>query len=442
MKSAAQLKLSDGVEPIVQSEVMRKLMAMVERVAPHNASVLIVGETGSGKEMVARYIHSHSGRKDNTFIEINCAALPEHLLESELFGYEKGAFSGADSTKPGLFEMAEAGTILLDEIGELDPKFQAKLLRVLDGAPYYRLGGSRKISVNARVIAATNRDLEAEVRAGRFRMDLYHRLAQFQLQVPPLRERAADIRALANYFLGQQSPGSVFSQDAENALLSYSWPGNIRELKNVVFQAAMRSKAGNKEVHSFDLPNAIWKVPESAPAAEFRGSLEEMEERSILRALAENGGNQVLAARQLGISDRTLRRKLAKYKQGKVDSGDALGGMSPQQQRYFRLSMALPVTLTVDGEHLDATTVNISAGGLAIRTDTPLPSFQLSTVSFVLPATTFAIETEATLAWRGPDGTAGLNFVQLHPAHERELKKWLAERLMAEGWVEMPASDQ
>src|SRR5216110_1613044 len=174
-----------GVPAIVHSPALQRLMATAERVAKTNASVLITGETGSGKEIIARAIHHFSLRCNKPLIDVNCGALPEHLVESELFGYEKGAFSGADVTKPGLFEMADQGTLLLDEVGELDAKVQAKLLRVLDGVAYYRLGGSRKVNVSVRVIAATNRNLEEDVKAGKFRRDLFHRLAQFQLQVPP-----------------------------------------------------------------------------------------------------------------------------------------------------------------------------------------------------------------------------------------------------------------
>src|SRR5215469_13032623 len=161
MKPAVQMQLADGTIAVVRSEVMHKLMAMVERVSRLDAAVLVIGETGSGKEMIARAIHQHSLRCGKSFVDVNCAAFPEHLVESELFGYEKGAFSGADSTKPGLFELADLGTLFLDEVGELDAKIQAKLLRVLDGVPYYRLGGSRKVAVNVRVLAATNRDLES-----------------------------------------------------------------------------------------------------------------------------------------------------------------------------------------------------------------------------------------------------------------------------------------
>src|SRR3954467_10214008 len=178
---------------IVRSDALKRVMRLVEQVACHPAAVLIVGETGTGKEMIARSIHSHSLRCNSPCVDVNCAAIPEHLVESELFGYEKGAFSGADSMKPGMFEMANKGTLFLDEIGDLDLKIQVKLLRVLDGVPYYRLGGSKKVSVDVRVVAATNQHLEDLVTAGRFRSDLYHRLAHFHLEVPPLRDRPEDV---------------------------------------------------------------------------------------------------------------------------------------------------------------------------------------------------------------------------------------------------------
>src|SRR6202049_3751477 len=193
-----------GMPAVVRSKAMETLLALVERGAPTNATVLITGETGSGKELIARAVHHYSLRHSKPWVDVNCAALPEHLMESELFGYEKGAFSGADSTKPGLFELANTGTLFLDEIGELDRKMQVKLLRVLDGAPYYRLGGTRKVSVDVRIIAATNQDLEEMVRNGRFRNDLFHRLGQIAITVPPLRERREDIVPIAEYFLQQQ----------------------------------------------------------------------------------------------------------------------------------------------------------------------------------------------------------------------------------------------
>src|SRR5579885_2432147 len=178
-----------GMHAIIASEPMRRLMDIVQRVARSSATVLITGESGSGKELVARAVHHYSMRAHRPWVDLSCAALPEHLLESELFGYDKGAFSGADSCKPGLFELADQGTIFLDEIGELDPRMQVKLLRVLDGVPYYRLGGTKKVQVDVRVVAATNQNLEKAVEEGRFRSDLYHRISQFNLRVPPLRQR-------------------------------------------------------------------------------------------------------------------------------------------------------------------------------------------------------------------------------------------------------------
>jgi transcriptional regulator with GAF, ATPase, and Fis domain len=192
---------SDQSELIIRSPSLQRVMMLAEKVARHPAAVLIVGDTGTGKEMIAHAIHNHSLRCNNPLVDVNCAAIPEHLVESELFGYEKGAFSGADAMKPGFFEMANKGTLFLDEIGDLDLKIQVKLLRVLDGVPYYRLGGNKKVTVDVRVVAATNHNLEELVNAGRFRSDLYHRLAQFKLEVPPLRERSEDVPELCRHFL-------------------------------------------------------------------------------------------------------------------------------------------------------------------------------------------------------------------------------------------------
>ena len=435
MKPAAQMQLVDGTTAVVRSELMLKLMAMVERVAQHDAAVLIVGETGVGKEMVAKAIHQHSLRCGKAFVDVNCAALPEHLVESELFGYEKGAFSGADATKPGLFELAEQGTLLLDEIGELDGKVQAKLLRVLDGVPYYRLGGSRKVAVNVRVIAATNRDLEEEVRSGKFRRDLYHRLTQFQLQVPPLRERRDDIVPIAEYFLHQQAPGAKFSDEAKEALLRYDWPGNVRELKNVIFKAAMQAKPGIKEMRASDLPAAICGLPGSPAPAAFEGNLDDMERQMIVQALARNGNKQAKAAQQLGISVRTLRRKLAKYtREGQgSESQAAPGSSSAHVQRYFRAMIELPMVLQVDGQQVEATSVNLSSGGLAIQCAAPLAHGSTMDMSFTLPGAASPIEAKAKLAWTAPGGLAGLSIVEIHHALERELQQWLAEKAKAEG---------
>jgi transcriptional regulator with GAF, ATPase, and Fis domain len=441
MKAFADFQFGDGSTAVVRSEVMRQLMNTVERVAQHDAAVLIVGETGCGKEVVAKAIHQHSLRCGKSFVDVNCAALPEHLVESELFGYEKGAFSGADSTKPGLFELANDGTLLLDEIGELDGKVQAKLLRVLDGVPYYRLGGSRKVAVNVRVIAATNRDLEGEVQAGKFRRDLYHRLTQFQLLVPPLRDRGEDIVAIAEHFLHQQSPSAKFTKDAIQALLRYAWPGNIRELKNVIFKTAVQMKAGAKEIRACDLPAAICGVVEASTTAALQGNLEDMERRMIVQALSRSGGNQVKAAQQLGISGRTLRRKLAKYRREDQDAGllpaDSNG---VQQQRYFRVTVEIPVTLLVEGQQITATSVNISSGGLAVQCPVTLAHGSSMEISFTLPESSSPIEAKAKLAWAGPEGLAGLSIVEIHPALERELQQWLVDKARTEGWIETEAA--
>ncbi len=231
-----------GMPAVIVSDPMTRLLAMVERVARSNATVLIAGESGSGKEIIARAVHHYSPRAHKPWVDLSCAALPEHLIESELFGYDRGAFSGADSNKPGLFELANQGTIFLDEIGELEARMQVKLLRVLDGAPYYRLGGVKKITVDVRVVAATNRELETAVAEGRFRSDLYHRLSQITLRVPPLRKRTDDIGPLACYFPEQQDPRLRFSAAAMDVLISHHWPGNIRELRNVVIKAALMAQ--------------------------------------------------------------------------------------------------------------------------------------------------------------------------------------------------------
>jgi transcriptional regulator with PAS, ATPase and Fis domain len=311
-----------GMPAVIASEPMIRLMAAVERVARSNATVLITGESGTGKELVARAVHHYSARSQKPWVDLSCAALPEHLLESELFGYDKGAFSGADSMKPGLFEMAHQGTIFLDEIGDLDLKMQVKLLRVLDGVAYYRLGGVKKISVDVRVVAATNQPLEAAVAEGRFRGDLYHRLSQITLQVPPLRARLEDVLPLAAYFLAQNDSRMNFSESAVKMLMSYSWPGNIRELRNVVTKAAVMARS--LEIRPDDLTALhssstadIWqrtRTP-SIPA-----NLDLVERRTILEALSATGGHQQKAAERLGISRRTLSRKLKLYESERLEA--------------------------------------------------------------------------------------------------------------------------
>jgi transcriptional regulator with GAF, ATPase, and Fis domain len=437
MTPADEIQLLDGSKAVVRSEVMRRLMAMVERVARHDAAVLIVGETGSGKELVAQTIHQKSLRCGKPFVDVNCAALPEHLVESELFGYEKGAFSGAEAMKPGLFELADQGTLFLDEIGELDGKVQAKLLRVLDGVPYYRLGGHRKVAIHVRILAATNRDLEVEVRAGKFRSDLYHRLSQFQLQVPPLRERPEDVVAIADHFLQQQLLGAQFTSEALEVLQRYSWPGNVRELKNVVFRAAMQARPGIKEIRASDLPAVICGIVQATNSVAFSGNLDEMEKQMILQTLSQLGGSQVKTAQKLGISARTLRRKLERYrKSGAAPGLEPLGSMRKEQQRYFRVTVQLPIQMNVDGKRFEGTIVNISSGGLAVECPVALNHASTLEVSFKLPETDEPVEAKAKLAWTSPGGLAGLSFAQLHPAVERQLQQWLAERARTEGWTE------
>ena len=299
-----------GMPAVIRSPAMLGLMSLVERVGRTSATVLITGETGTGKELIARALHHYSPRSARSWVDVSCAALPEHLVESELFGHEKGAFSGADAGKSGLFEVAHTGTIFLDEIGELEPKTQVKLLRVLDGTPYYRLGGVKKVSADVRVVAATNRDLEEAVRAGRFRKDLFHRLSQITLRVPPLRERREDIIPLAEFFLERQNPGLSLSQDSREALRSYCWPGNVRELRNVVIRVAVLAQGS--EVRADDLPSELKaRPPGGEPLSE--GSLDSLERRAIFEVLTRTGGHHQRTAELLGISRRTLSRKLKLY---------------------------------------------------------------------------------------------------------------------------------
>ena len=293
---------------------MLQLLELVQRIAQTNAAVLITGESGSGKELIARAVHHYSLRCAKPWVDVSCAALPEHLVESELFGYEKGAFSGADSGKPGLFELANHGTLFLDEVGELEPRMQVKLLRVLDGVAYYRLGGVRKVSVDVRVVAATNQDLEEMVESGQFRGDLYHRLGQICLRVPPLRERFEDIVPLAEHFLQQSNSRLAFSSGALHALQTHTWPGNVRELRNVVTKAAVLARGVDIEAEDLLLgqpkPAIEAQTHTTIPIA---SDLDGMEKSMILRVLAQTHGHQQRAADLLGISRRTLSRKLKLY---------------------------------------------------------------------------------------------------------------------------------
>lgn len=307
---APEMRSLCGMTAMISSARMRSVMQFVERIAKSSAAVLVTGESGSGKELIARALHEYSPRNFKPWVDINCAALPDHLMESELFGYEKGAFSGADCGKQGMFELAHQGTLFLDEIGELNLKSQSKLLRVLDGYPHYRLGGTRKIAVDVRIVAATNADLENEVRLGRFRADLFHRINQVRVAVPALRERPDDIAPLAGLFLERQNSQLTLSGDAIEALKSYSWPGNIRELKNLM--ARMAVMVDGDEIGLQDLPaevRALARPQESAPTHR----LDRLEQTEIFNALAQADGRRNRAAEMLGISRRTLIRRLKVY---------------------------------------------------------------------------------------------------------------------------------
>lgn len=299
-----------GVAAVFGSEPMQRLLQMVEKVAPTNAAILITGESGAGKEVIARALHHYSRRRSKSWVDVNCAAIPENLLESELFGHEKGAFSGADSTKPGLFEMAHEGTLFLDEIGELDPRLQVKLLRVLDGASYYRLGGVKKVTVDVRIVTATNQEMHAAIEKGRFRADLFHRLSQIHLKIPPLRERKDDIVPLALHYLNLENPELNFAADALDRLRGYGWPGNVRELRNVIVRAAIL--ADSTLVSAADLPEEI-RGSEFSMSLQALAGLDGLERTAIMKALEEHSGNRQATADRLGISKRTLQRRIKEY---------------------------------------------------------------------------------------------------------------------------------
>jgi PAS domain S-box-containing protein len=428
----------DGIQFILASPIMHKFMVMVDRIAGHTETVLVTGETGTGKELIARSVHESSHRRGRPWIDINCAALPENLVESELFGYEKGAFSGADASKPGLFELADRGTLFLDEIGELQLQTQVKLLRVLDGQPFYRLGGHRKIKVDVRIVAATNQDLESAVRDGRFRKDLFHRLGQLQLRVPPLRERPEDIVALAEHFLRLKAPGQNFSSEAISALLSHPWPGNIRELRNLVARVAMESPGSEIDVAKVTAaisgePTALRQTA-SLPAS----NLESMEEQMIIKALERTGGQRALAAEQLGISRRTLSRKLKEYNinfaQG---SGTAsLASISNEQQKFFRARVQIPVTVrNAKGEEICVQGVNLSTGGMGLDGLTePLRFSGLLDVSFILPESDIPFQAKARLMWIGDEKRVGIRFAVIEPAIFEQLQHWSNKKMREEGW--------
>lgn len=303
-------------EMIGQSPAMAEVYRLIERAGPTDKAILIQGESGTGKELVARALHRQSHRADKPMIVINCAALPETLLESELFGHEKGAFTGAVSAKPGLFELADGGTLLIDEIGELAGSLQAKLLRVLEDGSMRRIGSLKERRVNVRLLAATNRDMSVEVREGRFREDLYYRINVMSLELPPLRDRRGDIPLLVNHFL---RPDWDITAEAMAALERYDWPGNVRQLINVIDRAKIMADGHRIGLH--DLPSNITGQTAATPARPVVNSdeLAAIERAHIVEVLRREGGNKARAARTLGVNRRSLYRLLEKYDIGQSE---------------------------------------------------------------------------------------------------------------------------
>ncbi len=309
---------SANAQMIYKSEVMAQLVRMIERVAPSQATVLILGESGTGKELIARLIHEKSARKSKPFVAINCGALRETLLESELFGHEKGSFTGAYTRKIGLAEIANGGTLFLDEIGELTQGIQSKLLRFLQEGEIYRVGGKEPIKVDIRLVSATNRDLEAEVVKANFREDLFYRINTITVHTPPLRRRKEDIPVLIEHFLGQGKHGYLgrgrqMSPEAMQVLMNFAWPGNIRELQNVCER--MQILAEGHMIMVGDLPDNIRRPNEKVNVEEYDPDvpLHEVEKRHILKALHYFNGNKTRAAHSLGITIKTLYNKLHMY---------------------------------------------------------------------------------------------------------------------------------
>ena len=313
-----------GPEEILgESPAIREVRQLVEKLAPTRTTVLVTGESGTGKEVVARSIHARSDRRDQPFVAINCGAIPEGLIESELFGHEKGSFTGAVDAKAGLFEVAGSGTLFLDEVGELPLHVQVKLLRALQEKRARRVGGSADIAFSARVIAATNRALEAEVKAGRFREDLFYRLNVIQLRMPPLRERRSDIPAFLEFFLQRFTAElgrgeAAFSPEALEILFAWQWPGNIRELANVVERAATLSdgaiigpEALPPALRGAELRGAPAEIPTSG--IDLQAHLDALERRALEQALERTGGNKTEAAKLLALTFRSLRYRLAKF---------------------------------------------------------------------------------------------------------------------------------
>ena len=304
---------------IGESMTMRGLLSLIKKVAPTDSTVLILGESGTGKELVANSIHDNSERRDSPFIKLNCAAIPEELLESELFGHEKGAFTGATKFKPGKFDMADGGTIFLDEIGDMPFNLQAKVLRILQEQEFYRVGGSRTIKVDVRIIASTNKNLEKMVQEGTFREDLFYRLNVFTLHLPPLRERKEDIPLLVDSFLKNAPKKVEISSVALQMLVAFSWPGNIRELQNTIESASVIAENGY--IEPVQLPGKITGAFNNPDQPDFRmpanisldERLSEIEKSMIIEALRKTGGVQVRATELLGINQRSLWHRIKKH---------------------------------------------------------------------------------------------------------------------------------
>lgn len=301
-------RIQPASEMIGNSPALQAVRRLIERVAPTDKPVLIEGETGTGKELAARAVQRASLRAGGPFVVINCAALPEHLVESELFGHERGAFTGAVATVPGLFEMADGGTLFIDEIGELPAPLQPKLLRVLEDGTLRRVGSTQQRRVNVRIIAATNRDLAEEVRLGNFREDLFYRIHVLSLQLPPLRDRRTDIPLLVAHFL---PAGWTIEPDAQAALEQYSWPGNVRQLRNVLERAMILAE--HQTITLDDLPDDLQRPVSTADSPGGSAHLAAVERAHVLNMLERCGGNKSEAARALGIPRRTLYRLLHRW---------------------------------------------------------------------------------------------------------------------------------
>jgi DNA-binding NtrC family response regulator len=317
----AMLRRQQGaVEIIGQSPAMQGVFRLVERVGPTDKPILVQGESGTGKELIARALHQSSHLADKPLVVINCAALPDTLLESELFGYEKGAFTGAVGTKQGLFEVADGGTLFIDEIGELAGELQAKLLRVLEDGSLRRVGSVKERRVHVRLVAATNRDLQEEVKAKRFREDLYYRINVLTLELPPLRQRAGDLRLLVEHFAGDEWQ---IDPEVIPTLERYSWPGNVRQLQNAIDRAKIL--ADDDHIHVENLPPEIVASAHEQPAISAKGDvdLDTLTRQHIVATYGRHHGNKARTARALGIGRRTLYRLLEKYGIGEADQINA-----------------------------------------------------------------------------------------------------------------------